>query len=193
MQALEQKLEGVFRDIEAQRMRDVPVCNPSLQVAAVGFREWNDYYLGIMLTPWFMNLMLLPREPQALAEAEIGGKRMQAFPSGNYEFVVGEEAELGRYLVCSLFSPVFEFGDQAAALEVAIMSLEGLMDEANRDTVSSHEDEISWNRRHGEQTAEEAASEQAASAHPVPAGSPMSRRDFLRGGRRGNEERHGDD
>jgi [NiFe] hydrogenase assembly HybE family chaperone len=181
MQELEQKLEGVFSGIERQRMRDVPVCNPALQVAAVGFREWKEYYLGVMLTPWFMNLMLLPKEPEALAEAVIGSKRLQVFPSGGYEFVVGEEAELGRYLVCSLFSPVFEFSDQATALAVASMSLEGLMDEANKDTVSSHEKEISriW---HGEQTTEEAVPE----AETIPADTHMSRREFLRGRARGD-------
>lgn len=185
MQALEQKLEGIFRDIEEQRMCDVPVCNPALRVEAVGFREWGEYHLGVMLSPWFMNLMLLPKDPQALAEAGIGSKRMQAFPSGRYEFVLGEEAELGRYLVCSLFSPVFEFDDQATAVAVASMSLEGLMDEVNRDTVSSHDKEISriW---HGEQTAGEEKSEQ----EPAPAGMPMSRRDFLRGRARGDEGRN---
>jgi len=189
MQELQRKLEETFSQIERQRMRDVPVCNPALRVEAVGFREWEGYYLGVMLTPWFMNLMLLPREPQALAEAVIGSKYMQAFPSGRYEFVVGEEDELGRYLGCSLFSPMFEFQDQQTAVAVASMSLEGVMDEANRDTVSSHENEISrlWN---GE-PASEAAVDEPAEADPAPA-VPMSRREFL-SGLRGSEGRNADD
>ena len=183
MQGIEQKLESVFGRIEQQRMRDVPVCNPALQVQAVGFREWDGHDLGVMLTPWFMNLMLLPRDPQALAGLAIGSKQLKCFPSGRYEFVIGEEAELGRYLVCSLFSPVFEFEDQETALAVASMSLDGLMDETNQDTVSTHQQEINriW-QGEPDATEPEVSPGQAA-------GTPMSRREFLRGRLRPNEGR----
>ena len=30
--------------------------NPALAVEAVGFRPWEDHWLGVMVTPWFMNL-----------------------------------------------------------------------------------------------------------------------------------------
>jgi [NiFe] hydrogenase assembly HybE family chaperone len=183
MQALERKLESVFRRIEQERMRDLSFCNPALQVSAVGFQVWNDDYLGVLLTPWFMNLMLLPREPQALEGDIIGSKCTRVFPSGRYEFILSEEAELGRYLVCSLFSPVFEFEDQQTALSVARLSLEGLMAEENRDPVSTHEKAITrlW---HGESEAEDTDGEASTAAPIVPAAprkTEMSRRDFLRG------------
>ena len=35
--------------------------NPALAVEAVGFRPWGEHWLGILITPWFMNLVLMPR------------------------------------------------------------------------------------------------------------------------------------
>lgn len=188
MHELEQKLEQVFSRIEQQRMRDVPVCNPALQVRAVGFREWGEDYLGVMLTPWFMNLMLLPKAPEQLADAVIGSKQLQPFPSGRYEFIVGEEEALGRYRACSLFSPVFEFADQDTALAVAASVLEGLMDSGNQDGVSTRQGEITRIWR-GEKEAGDAAALAVQDVQEKPTGprleQPMSRRDFLRGGRHG--------
>ena len=36
--------------------------NPAVEVEAVGFAPWDAHWLGVMVTPWFMNLMLLPRD-----------------------------------------------------------------------------------------------------------------------------------
>ncbi len=55
-------LEHRFRQIERTRMTGVPVVNDKLAVRAIGFRPWREHWLGILLTPWFMNLMLLPQE-----------------------------------------------------------------------------------------------------------------------------------
>ena len=117
-------LERTFQAIERERMQGIPILNPNLQVKALGFKRWQHYRLGILLTPWFMNVLLLPEEAeQAL---QVGVKRTVALPSGEYEFIVGHETEIGFYLSCSLFSPVFEFENQAAAettAEIALLNL----------------------------------------------------------------------
>jgi [NiFe] hydrogenase assembly HybE family chaperone len=170
MHAMEQQLEAVFRRIQEERMQDVPVCNPALEVKAVGFREWGDYALGVMLTPWFMNLMLLPRNPQSLEgtleemkeSSKEGSKQLHHFPSGSYEFIYGREEGLGAYQVCSLFSPMHEFADQETALETARQVLDAVMEESHRESsaVNRPTDKV------------------------IPeANAVMSRRDFLRGGR----------
>ena len=46
--------------IQRERMADIPLLNPALEVQAVGFSVWEAYCLGVLITPWFMNLMLLP-------------------------------------------------------------------------------------------------------------------------------------
>jgi [NiFe] hydrogenase assembly HybE family chaperone len=141
MQEIREKLEAVFGEIEKNRMQNVPMCNPALQVKAIGFREWGDYYFGVMLTPWFMNLMLIPRAASQHDHPVPGSKTVHVFPSGCYEFVHAEEEALGHYQVCSLFSPVFEFADQQIAIDTAARVLSDIMDKQNTDnnpTIEEH-------------------------------------------------------
>ena len=125
-------LETAFARIQRERMADMPLLNPALEVKAVGFIEWEDHCLGVLITPWFMNLMLIPREGDEWAEMPSGTKIHHQFPSGHYEFILGEEEGIGRYQMCSLFSPVFEFQSQEAAVATAEAVMQGLMDENNR-------------------------------------------------------------
>jgi len=200
---LETGLEATFSAIQRERMVDIPILNPRLQVQAVGFSEWEDCCLGVLITPWFMNLMLLPQEGDEWAELPSGTKVNHSFPSGTYEFIVGEEEGIGHYQMCSLFSPMFEFEDQAAAVATAEAVLEGILDEANRDEVSTRESEIQkiWRgegdamqaqdtvTRDGEaDSADAAETSNSTETASEPAVSledrieqPMSRRDLLRG------------
>ena len=43
------------------------------------------------MTPWFMNLVLLPLRGDEWAELPSGTTINQVFPSGSYEFILGEE------------------------------------------------------------------------------------------------------
>jgi [NiFe] hydrogenase assembly HybE family chaperone len=100
-------------------------------VEAVGFAPWDEHWLGVMLTPWFMNLTLLPRNARAWQPLAIGAKRRYTFPAGEYEFVGANDAAVGAYQVCSLFSPMHEFADQETARLVATLAREALFDAAN--------------------------------------------------------------
>lgn len=125
-------LQARFEHIHRQQMAGVPMLNPALQVQAIGFRPWSEHWLGVLVTPWFMNLMLLPRVPahwQAIGERE---SRHYVFPAGVFEFIGGRDVELGDYQACSLFSPMFEFTDHAAAHDTAVAALAALFDVQNR-------------------------------------------------------------
>jgi len=111
-------LERRYRRILAERMADLPFLNPHLSVRAIGFQPWNGDLLGVMLTPWFMNLMLLPG-PQGWSGRTAGQQLLQSFPSGDYRFTVGAEPDIGVYQMCSLFSPALQFPDQETAEAVA--------------------------------------------------------------------------
>ena len=112
-------LERAFQRVHLERMQDVPILNPALEVAAIGFREWEGFQLGVLLTPWFMNLVLLPGENDPWPGLRPGESRQYGFPSGTYEFLLGEQEDVGRYLACSMLSPVFEFTEQAIAVAAA--------------------------------------------------------------------------
>lgn len=156
------RLEQVFGEIHATRMRDVPVLNPTLRVTAVGFHAWQDQWLGVMVTPWFMNLMLLP-EAQEWDALDAGAKQIHTFPSGDYEFVLGFEPAIGAYQSCSLFSPMFQFAHHEAALATARACLDAVM------RVESHE-----------ALGSEPQAEDDRRGLDIEAS--ISRRDFLRGG-----------
>ena len=125
-----ERLTAAFR-AAAARMQGLDVVNPALAVEAVGFAPWDEHWLGVMLTPWFMNLTLLPRNPRAWQPLATGAKRRYTFPAGEYEFVGANDAAVGAYQVCSLFSPMHEFADQETARLVATLAREALFDAAN--------------------------------------------------------------
>ena len=185
---LTQGLEQVFSRIETERMQGIPILNPALRVKAVGFQAWQGHCLGVLITPWFMNLMLLPSEGDAWQGMKPGDKQLHQLPSGPYEFILGEEPGVGRYQTCSLFSPVFEFADQETAEATAEAVMQALMEPENRDSVSTRESEIE-RRWRGEPEAQEAESSiEADTDTETPSLSleerleqPLSRRDLLRG------------
>lgn len=119
-------LEAAFRRIERERMRGVQILNQALGVRALGFRRERDGWLGVLVTPWFMNFMLLPAEGMPWTPLAEGEKRTLAFPAGGFEFIGGFERAIGEYQSCSLLSPVLEFADQEAACAVALAALDAL-------------------------------------------------------------------
>ncbi len=122
-----QTLTTVFCDIHRERMADVPILNEALEVEAVGFERIDAGVLGVLVTPWFMNLMLLPAEADGFAGEQPGEKTIVPLPAGDYEFIAGNEAGIGDYRMCSLFSPVFEFADHATAVATAEAVMAGVL------------------------------------------------------------------
>jgi len=110
----------------ARRMRDLPIFNAALDVEAVGFRAWEGNLCGVMITPWFMSIVLMPANRGAWNDRQPGDKILWRLPSGRYEFIVGGGETAGPYLSCSLFSPMFEFADQEAARTAAGAAVEAL-------------------------------------------------------------------
>lgn len=112
-------LEVLFRHIAATRMADVPICHPGLAVAAVGFEPQpaESAAVGVLLTPWFMNLVWLPMASAPLTA--VGASRSRAVGQHSFDFIAHHEAGFGSYEACSLFSPMNDFEDQAAALATA--------------------------------------------------------------------------
>jgi [NiFe] hydrogenase assembly HybE family chaperone len=121
-QQLSLALENCFKQIQQQRIQDLNIINPYLTVQAIDFQLFNDYWLGILITPWFMNLIYIDG-----AVLPIGSKAEHLFPAGQFSFTIGYEKELGYFQTCSLFSPMFEFQNQSVAVEAATAALHGLL------------------------------------------------------------------
>ena len=125
-------LEHAFRAVLDERMRGLPLVNDALRVEAVGFRPWGGHWLGVLVTPWFMNLVLLPLDGEAGDCPRIGESASHAFPAGVFDFIGAHDAHAGSFQSCSLFSPMFEFADQDVARVTALAALDALFDPAHR-------------------------------------------------------------
>lgn len=98
----------------ALKVKGLPIYNPTLAVEAVGFREHEGRRVGVIVTPWFMNLAVLPSEDDLKVWVSGGTVRL-SFPSGTYDFVVNELPGAGLIGNCSLFSTMSDFTDHEAA------------------------------------------------------------------------------
>ncbi|WP_428523495.1 [NiFe]-hydrogenase assembly chaperone HybE [Roseibium sp.] len=131
LEEIAQRLTSDFREVWHASMRDLPMVNKTLSVEAVGFQVWNERPLGVLITPWFMNLVLMPSEDDNWSEIRPGTKDILNFPSGDYEFIHNTREMTGAYMACSLFSPMFEFKTQMQAVEVARAVMAALFDPGN--------------------------------------------------------------
>lgn len=115
-------IEAIFTQIENMRMDGVPILNKALSVKAIGFEQFQERLVGVLLTPWFMNLMMVSLDPigeGAATDFKVGDKINFDLAGGRFEFIAGFEEQIGPYWACSLFSPVFEFSDQESAVQTA--------------------------------------------------------------------------
>lgn len=121
-----------FTEVWHAKMRDVPLVNKVLHVQAVGWRMHEGRPLGVLISPWFMNLIQLPATGEDWSHLTAGEKEVMHFPSGEYEFLHNTREQVGGYKACSLFSPMGDFNTQAQAVDVAEAVMLALFDEANR-------------------------------------------------------------
>jgi [NiFe] hydrogenase assembly HybE family chaperone len=59
-QTAAEKLEQIFDKIHQEQMQGIPILNNMLKVQALGFQEYQGRIVGILITPWLMNLVMLP-------------------------------------------------------------------------------------------------------------------------------------
>ena len=148
-------VEEAFFRIQREQMADVPILNPALSVKAVDFQRWQGHWLGVVVTPWCMSLLLLPGSEQGWVATGDNKRRFVRFPAGDFAFLGSSEVELGEYQSCPLFSPMDRFASQHQASLTARASLVALLTVPGR-------------------------AEAANEANPAPAEQPsLSRRRFL--------------
>lgn len=117
-----------FRQIGDSQMRDLPFYNAKLDVEAIEFRRLNvESLVGALITPWFMNLIVLPLLAEATVPNRYGEARAIMLPAGALPFRYGGDADIGVYWGHSLHSPMQKFGSQAQARSEAQQRLRQAM------------------------------------------------------------------
>lgn len=175
-------LVRAFQRIHREQMADVPIVNPALNVEASGFRMYEGHWLGILISPWFMNLVRVPGPEADWVSVQGETRQFQALPSGTYAFLGSEEPEVGEFQSCSLISPMGQFGDMEAARATATEVLAVLLQApaSAPETVPPPGPNLLNIRRPA------AAGEDSPQVEPGTRGPDqgMSKREFLRGGLR---------
>lgn len=120
-------VEEAFFRIQREQMADVPILNPALSVEAVDFQRWQGHWLGIVVTPWCMSMLLVPGSAENWVSTGENRRRFVRFPAGDFAFLGSAEAELGEYQSCPLFSPMGRFSSQSEATMTARASLVALL------------------------------------------------------------------
>ncbi len=123
-------VEQAFFRIQQDNMADVPILNQALSVEAIDFQRWQGHWLGIVVTPWCMSVLLVPGSTGNWVSTGENKRRFVKFPAGDFAFLGSVEVELGEYQSCSLFSPMGKFSSQSEASMTARASMIGLLTEA---------------------------------------------------------------
>ncbi|MGI9205664.1 MAG: [NiFe]-hydrogenase assembly chaperone HybE [Woeseiaceae bacterium] len=113
-----QEIVARYQTVYVESMRDLPICNPELEVEVIGPITLNEHQLGVLITPWFMNLILLPGD-ETWKDEFAGAICSVELPSAPCEFTVCQDEFLGTFLSAVLFHSVNDFADHETAVAVA--------------------------------------------------------------------------
>ncbi len=121
---LKQTIEEHFAKLLNTHMAKSLMLNSALRVEAVGFCEWEDNHLCVVITPWFMSLFLVPTKDNA---PDNGSIRNHLFKSGSYAFTAAKDELIGNYETCTLFTSMSNFTSHSQARDVALETIRLLL------------------------------------------------------------------
>ncbi|MGB7989153.1 MAG: [NiFe]-hydrogenase assembly chaperone HybE [Candidatus Methylophosphatis roskildensis] len=121
------ELVDQFRRIGSAQMQDLPIYNARLDVEAVGFQALGERWIGVLITPWFMSVIILPPVRTTLDARLFGQKCQELLPAANYAFVNGGVELVGSYKSLPLHSPMDAFESQDSARREAQARLSALL------------------------------------------------------------------
>lgn len=144
-------LEQCFSAIANAQMRLLPFYQAQIPLRACGFQLFEQQWMGVLLTPWMLSLLVLPGPGQIWPRRPVGSRLALALPCGNVGFTVGEVSGCGAYLASSLLSPLPAGLDGDAALRLAqqcarmalslpVLDVDAPVNLARRSLFSTHRD-----------------------------------------------------
>jgi [NiFe] hydrogenase assembly HybE family chaperone len=112
-------LVQAYRKQAEPRMVGLPMYNAALELEAVGFASYEGRPCGVLIAPWFMNLVLLPGEHEDWSGLTPGKSFQVTFPAGDYRCMLSAPEGIAPHLSLPLFTTVVGFADQDSARQVA--------------------------------------------------------------------------
>ena len=118
------QVQAWFQAVFTERMSDLPFLNPRLQVEVIGMQRLAGDWLGALVTPWSIQLILLPGGGDLWVDLAAGCRHTVALPIGPLWFLADAgEAGLQAYQYCPLTTSVESFADTDAARRFAAEAL----------------------------------------------------------------------
>ncbi|ARD38882.1 hydrogenase-2 assembly chaperone [Edwardsiella ictaluri] len=99
------QLIAQYQQIAAGEMHSLPFYRVGIPVSAV-MRPFDGQWIGCVLTPWMLSVVILPGPGQVWPVRKIGDRLALQLPRGNMTFMIGELPQSGQLLSCSLMSPL---------------------------------------------------------------------------------------
>jgi len=99
--------------------------HPGLSVDIAGFRRYRGDWIGAVVTPWFVHLLLLPGGGELWRDLPADSTLRVGFPAGDLE-LLGERSDdpdLPATFFATILAPVDELANQDAALRTAMDAL----------------------------------------------------------------------
>lgn len=100
------EVQAAFRQIAEGEMQSLAFVHPEMPVYVTPFSLFEGQWLGCVLTPWMLSLLIIPGPHQRWLRRNISERLGLKLPYGEMTFITGELPALGQYLSCSLLSPL---------------------------------------------------------------------------------------
>lgn len=91
---------------QTEEMTTLPFYHKGIEVKTIAFQEYEEQWVGMVLTPWMMSIFILPGPKQIWPKRKVGERIGLRFPKGEIAFLVSEIDEIGQYMACSVMSPL---------------------------------------------------------------------------------------
>jgi [NiFe] hydrogenase assembly HybE family chaperone len=119
-------LKAHYQYVWETRMHDLPFVNANLQVDAIGFMRHEGDWIGVVITPWFLNLLLISGGGKLWGDIPAGERRYLALPCGALQFIADDDPDIGPYQYCPLIAPVSNLPDMSAARQAAVDAMKSV-------------------------------------------------------------------
>jgi len=121
-------LAAHYEHVWQTRRGDLPCINPALAVETIGFSRQQGDWLGVVVTPWFINLFLFSGGGKLWGDIPAGQRRYVNLPCGTLQFIADDDPDFGPYQYCPLIAPVSSVPDMATARQAALDAMAAVIE-----------------------------------------------------------------
>ena len=133
------ELEREFQNIYQTRMKGLPICNNTLQVRALAFQTYRGHWIGSLVTPWSILVVLVCGNETNWPTTREGTIVPIPLPAGSFSFLTMKSERFGSFFACSLMSPIDSLFNQRSAEAFAQKALNIMLTPSAQTSENEHQ------------------------------------------------------